>query len=67
MDSPIPVLLIITSYVLFIKRVGPWWMTGRPPYNVEKPMMLYNIVQMAINSYFVYVVSYTVQTYESNW
>lgn len=58
MDSPVPVLLLVTSYILFVKRVGPWWMKGRPPYNVEKFMMLYNIVQMTINSYFVYVVSY---------
>uniref|UniRef100_A0A1B6LH76 Elongation of very long chain fatty acids protein n=1 Tax=Graphocephala atropunctata TaxID=36148 RepID=A0A1B6LH76_9HEMI len=55
MDSPFTIILIVTSYVLFVKRVGPWWMKGRSAYNVEKFMLLYNIVQMAINSYFVYM------------
>lgn len=61
MGSPVPILLLITSYLLFVLRVGPWWMKNRPPYNVEKPMMLYNMVQMAINSYFVFMVRQTIK------
>ncbi|XP_054263722.1 elongation of very long chain fatty acids protein AAEL008004-like [Macrosteles quadrilineatus] len=55
MGSPVPILLLVTSYLVFVLRLGPWFMKNRPPYNVEKPMMLYNIVQMAINLYFVLV------------
>ncbi|KAG8256246.1 hypothetical protein J6590_072911 [Homalodisca vitripennis] len=60
MDSPIPIILLVTSYVAFVKRVGPWWMKGRSAYNVEKVMLLYNMVQMTINAYFVIVALYYV-------
>jgi len=44
-----PVLTILGIYLVFIKIVGPWFMQNQKPYNLDRAIKIYNIVQIAYN------------------
>ena len=48
--GPEIVLLILATYLLFVKIIGPWWMYDRKPYDVFIPMLLYDIIMAIINA-----------------
>ncbi len=52
-ESPGMVLLIVFSYLYIVKKIGPEFMKNRKPYNVELPMIVYNIVQVLLSSFIV--------------
>ncbi|XP_076234253.1 very long chain fatty acid elongase 7 [Calliopsis andreniformis] len=44
MDSPVPLLGIISLYLAFVLRLGPLYMKNRKPYNLNRVMIFYNIL-----------------------
>lgn len=53
MSTPWPVISIISIYLLFILKVGPYIMKTRKPMNVKYVMLLYNAVQTIFNGWLV--------------
>ncbi|XP_048485125.1 elongation of very long chain fatty acids protein 7 [Plutella xylostella] len=51
MSSPVPVLLIISSYLLFIFKIGPALMQNRKPFALKNTLMVYNIAQVIYSAY----------------
>ena len=52
--GPIPVIIIMSSYLLFVTRLGPWFMSRRPAYELRTPMLVYNILMVVFNAYFFF-------------
>lgn len=58
--SPLPLLSIIFSYVYFVKVLGPQWMKGRKPFQIERTIVLYNILMVIFSAgFFLYGGSYS--------
>ncbi|CAG4936671.1 unnamed protein product [Colias eurytheme] len=49
--KPYQGLCILGIYLLFVLKIGPNWMKNRPPYNVEKFMIIHNLVQVLACGY----------------
>lgn len=45
-NNPILLLVILSSYLIFIYKIGPSWMRNRKPYELKEPIMIYNILQV---------------------
>ncbi|OQR78755.1 elongation of very long chain fatty acids protein 4-like [Tropilaelaps mercedesae] len=43
MGSPFKVLSVIGAYLIFSKKLGPWMMRGRPPFNIRPLVITYNV------------------------
>lgn len=54
MASPAPLLLIISSYLLFVLKVGPKYMQNRKPLNLTNFTRFYNVYQLLICSSFIH-------------
>ena len=52
MDTPWLMLIIMSSYLIFVKLIGPKLMSRRSPYQLKWPMICYNLTMVIINSYF---------------
>lgn len=52
-SSPWPNFFIMVFYNLFVQKIGPELMKKRQPINVKSPMILYNILQIVANGFFV--------------
>ncbi|XP_076354862.1 very long chain fatty acid elongase 7-like isoform X2 [Tachypleus tridentatus] len=50
--SPLPIISIIASYVYFVKVLGPAWMKNRKPFQIERIIILYNIIQVILSAFF---------------
>lgn len=48
--SPIPVLTVVTFYLLFVLGRGQKWMENRKPFELNKIMSFYNIFQVLANA-----------------
>ncbi|PRD32904.1 UNVERIFIED_CONTAM: Elongation of very long chain fatty acids protein 4 [Trichonephila clavipes] len=57
MEGPGPTFLLVTLYVLFVKKIGPAWMMDKKPYDLRYPMFLYNFVLVFTNFYLILEVS----------
>ncbi|XP_017004978.2 very long chain fatty acid elongase F [Drosophila takahashii] len=44
-----PVLIVLTTYLVFIKILGPMFMQSRKPYDLNGVIKAYNIIQIAYN------------------
>lgn len=55
MGSPIPMLLLVSIYLLFV-GMGKKWMEHRPPVRIDRIIIVYNIVQIIANSALVLMV-----------
>ena len=53
-DGPLPVLLIMSGYLLFVTRLGPYLMRSRPAMELRNPMLVYNILMVVFNAYFFF-------------
>ena len=56
MHSITPTLILSASYMIFCTTIGPWLMKDRKPYELKGIIQLYNISQVAISAYIVYVI-----------
>lgn len=57
--SPVPVLVILASYYYFVTDFGPKFMEKRPPFDLKRVIIVYNLVQILANLYIVLQVSYS--------
>lgn len=55
--TPYPVAIVLTTYLLVVFKVGPYFMRNRKPLELETAMRIYNVFQMLINAYQFYSVS----------
>lgn len=46
MKSPLPILGILATYLLFVKKIGPMIMENRKPLELRKVMIAYNCLQV---------------------
>lgn len=53
MGSPWPILIIVVAYLYFVLKAGPELMKFRNPINVDRIVMIYDIVQVLFSLYFV--------------
>ncbi|KAK9874074.1 hypothetical protein WA026_002430 [Henosepilachna vigintioctopunctata] len=56
-DSVWKPLSIVALYVLFVRRIGPWFMKDRQPYNVRNFVIVFDITQIVVNFYLTYKIS----------
>lgn len=47
------VLLTLFTYILFIYKIGPNFMKSRQPYNLKTTIKIYNIINIALNAFYV--------------
>uniref|UniRef100_A0A1E1WBM7 Elongation of very long chain fatty acids protein n=1 Tax=Pectinophora gossypiella TaxID=13191 RepID=A0A1E1WBM7_PECGO len=55
MSSPVPVLSIMSAYLLFVLKLGPDYMKKRPPFNLNNLLVVYNFVQVLVSAFIVYI------------
>ena len=48
-NSPVPVILILSGYFFFVYKLGPRIMQNRPAYEIKNLMMVYNFIQVICN------------------
>lgn len=53
MDSPWPVVIILTAYLYFVLNAGPKFMKYRGPLKIDRIVMVYNVVQVLCSAYLV--------------
>lgn len=53
MDSPWPVLIILSAYLYFVLKAGPKFMEKRKPMNIDRLVMVYNVIQVLYSLYIV--------------
>ncbi|XP_032595873.1 elongation of very long chain fatty acids protein F-like [Drosophila grimshawi] len=56
--SPVPISIIMVSYLLFVLKLGPQFMAKREPYKLRGLMKIYNLVQIAYNIVLVMIAIY---------
>lgn len=56
MSSPVPQTIIIASYIYFVTTLGPKLMENRKPFDLKKPMIVYNFSIVALSLYMIYEV-----------
>lgn len=56
-ETPLPTIAIVITYVLFVKRFGPQFMKHRKPYELRKPILIYNFLQVVLSTYIFYKAS----------
>lgn len=52
--GPIPIIAIVSSYIYFVRFLGPQWMKSRPAYDLKWPIRIYNVTMSLINLYVFY-------------
>jgi elongation of very long chain fatty acids protein 7 len=50
--GPIPVIIIMSIYFVFVTVIGPKIMSKRPAFVLRGPMFAYNILMVVLNAYF---------------
>ncbi|XP_062409759.1 elongation of very long chain fatty acids protein 7-like [Sardina pilchardus] len=54
MSSPVPQTMIIASYIYFVTTLGPRIMENRKPFDLKKPMIVYNFSIVGLSLYLIY-------------
>lgn len=55
--GPIPIILIVSAYVYFVRVAGPKFMKSREPYDLKWTIRVYNILMSLVNLYAFYRVA----------
>lgn len=58
MGSPVPIIIILVSYLVFVLKVGPQWMSKRPPFHLKKFLVVYNAYQCGFSCWLFSQVSF---------
>lgn len=53
MSSPWPVLIILLAYLYFVLKAGPKFMKYRGPMNIDRFVMMYDVVQVLFSMFIV--------------
>lgn len=49
LTSPLSVILVLTSYVYFVYRIGPAYMSKRKPFSLKEVIITYDLLQIILN------------------
>ena len=52
--APWPIILIMITYLLLVLKMIPSFMAKRKPFQLQKPILFYNIFMFVINGYFFF-------------
>ncbi|XP_046615289.1 elongation of very long chain fatty acids protein 1-like isoform X1 [Neodiprion virginianus] len=52
--SPWPILGLMFCYIHFVLSLGPRLMKDRKPFNLDRVMQIYNVVQILVSAYLLY-------------
>ncbi|XP_075158039.1 very long chain fatty acid elongase 5-like [Haematobia irritans] len=67
-NSYFKIVLILALYILFVTKIGQTLMANRKPFKLKALMQLYNIGQVALNTYiFIGLMKYYFQHQRYNW
>lgn len=58
MSTPFPVALILALYLWFVLRTGPELMKYKKPFQLNKTIAVYNILQVLLSCYIFQTVSF---------
>lgn len=61
MDSPIPTLLMVVTYLYTVTILGPRLMANRKPFQLNRILIAYNAFQVAFSFIMLWEVSNTIQ------
>ncbi|VVC92251.1 unnamed protein product [Leptidea sinapis] len=67
LSSPWPVLSIVLFYNFFCKKLGPYLMSNKEPFELKLVIKLYNLFQVLISLYLVYEGTKYVTESDYNW
>jgi hypothetical protein len=56
MSGPIPTVVIVLSYIYFVKVLGPRIMDSRKPMELRGALIVYNFVQVFFSAWLFYEV-----------
>ncbi|KTG45652.1 hypothetical protein cypCar_00000553 [Cyprinus carpio] len=54
MATPFPQTFIITAYIYFVTLLGPRLMENRKPFDLKRPMIIYNFSIVVLSIYLIY-------------
>lgn len=57
MDSPIPTLLMVVTYLYIVTILGPRLMANRKPFQLNQVLIVYNAFQVAFSLIMLWEVS----------
>lgn len=57
LSSPLYTIGISLTYILVVKKIGPYLMRDRRPFDIRLPMIIYNFVMVIISAIIVYYFS----------
>jgi len=55
--GPWPILILLSSYLIFVLKLGPIFMENREPFKLRGALKVYNIFQILFNSSLLVVAS----------
>lgn len=55
MGSPLPIVALLSFYLLFALHLGPRLMQNRQPFNIRRLVVAYNVAMVCMSLYFIYV------------
>ena len=58
---PKATIALSSVYVVFVVLIGPWIMRTRKPYELQKPLIFYNLLQILISGYLVF------ESWDAGW
>ncbi len=56
MASPFPQTIIVAAYIYFVTSLGPRLMENRKPFDLKRPMIIYNFSIVMFSVYMIYEV-----------
>lgn len=56
MSSPLAVFVLLVVYLRFVLSTGPRWMRDRPAFNIDRLLVVYNLMQIVACLWLVYAV-----------
>ena len=59
MEGFAPTILICISYVILVKKIGPYLMESRKPFQLRGILIVYNSAMVVLSTYLFYEVSKT--------
>ncbi|KAK6634814.1 hypothetical protein RUM43_008349 [Polyplax serrata] len=48
-DNPLPLIIILTSYLIFCTKLGPHLMKNRKPLKLKNVLLMYNVIQVVVS------------------
>lgn len=57
MNSPLPTLGMVATYLAWVLVIGPIYMRDRKPMNIKNTIIVYNAFQVLLSAYMFYEVS----------